>query len=151
MKRVFFLLSIFILIPVCLYLALDREYIDINEFRLNSGYEEVRLSDGITSYKDIGDKNNKVIVLVHGATFGSLAYEEYVNVFIKNNYRVIAVTRSIHRKGYQIKTQANYGYLELEEINSFTEKNIERLMENSSICINLIGILYEKKRIIFDY
>ena len=73
MKRIFFLLSIFILIPVCLYLDLDRENIDINEFRLGSGYEEVRLSDGITSYKDIGDKNNKVIVLVHGATFGSLA------------------------------------------------------------------------------
>ena len=26
--------------------------------------------------EDIGDKSNKVIVLVHGATFGSLAYEE---------------------------------------------------------------------------
>ena len=82
MKRVFFLLSIFIFIPVCLYLALDRENIDINEFRLNSGYEEVKLSYGITSYKDIGDKNNRVIVLVHGATFGSLAYEEFVIVFI---------------------------------------------------------------------
>ena len=58
MKRIFFLLSIFILIPVCLYLALDRENIDINEFRLDSGYEEVRLSDGITSYKDIGDKKS---------------------------------------------------------------------------------------------
>ena len=98
MKRVFFLLSIFIFIPVCLYLALDRENIDINEFRLNSGYEEVKLSYGITSYKDIGDKNNKVIVLVHGATFGSLAYEEYVNVFIKNNYRVI--TYDQYGRGY---------------------------------------------------
>ena len=98
MKRIFFLLSIFILIPVCLYLALDRENIDINEFRLDSGYEEVRLSDGITSYKDIGDKNNKVIILVHGATFGSLAYEEYVDVFIKNNYRVI--TYDQYGRGY---------------------------------------------------
>ena len=37
-----------------------------------------------------------------------------IRKFTKNNYRVIAVTRSIHRKGYQIKTQSNYGYLELE-------------------------------------
>ena len=98
MKKVFFLFSIFILIPVCLYLALDRENIDINEFRLNSGYEEVKLSDGITSYKDIGGKNNKVIVLVHGATFGSLAYEEYVDVFVENNYRVI--TYDQYGRGY---------------------------------------------------
>jgi pimeloyl-ACP methyl ester carboxylesterase len=98
LKKVFFLISIFILIPVCLYLALDRENIDINEFRLNSGYEEVKLSDGITSYKDIGSKNNKVIVLVHGATFGSLAYEEYVDVFVENNYRVI--TYDQYGRGY---------------------------------------------------
>ncbi|MAG46423.1 MAG: hypothetical protein CMD93_02975 [Gammaproteobacteria bacterium] len=98
MKKVFFLLSIFILIPVCLYLALNKENIDINEFRLNSGYEEVKLSDGITSYKDIGGKNNKVIVLVHGATFGSLAYEEYVDVFVENNYRVI--TYDQYGRGY---------------------------------------------------
>jgi pimeloyl-ACP methyl ester carboxylesterase len=98
LKKVFFLISIFILIPVCLYVALDRENIDINEFRLNSGYEEVKLSDGITSYKDIGSKNNKVIVLVHGATFGSLAYEEYVDVFVENNYRVI--TYDQYGRGY---------------------------------------------------
>ena len=85
MKKIIFLLSILIVIPACLYFALDRESIDIDEFRLNSGYQEVKLSDGITSYKDIGDKNNKTIILVHGATFGSLAYEEYVNVFIENN------------------------------------------------------------------
>jgi len=98
LKRIFFLLSIFILIPVCLYLALNKENIEINEFRLNSGYEEVKLSDGITSYKDIGGKNNKVIVLVHGATFGSLAYEEYVDVFVENNYRVI--TYDQYGRGY---------------------------------------------------
>ena len=98
MKRILFLLSIFVLFPICLYLALNRENIDINEFRLNSGYEEVKLSDGMTSYKDIGDKNNKVIVLVHGATFGSLAYEEYVDVFIENSYRVI--TYDQYGRGY---------------------------------------------------
>ena len=89
MKKVLFLLFIFVVIPTCLYFALDRENIEISEFRLNSGYQKVKLTDGITSYKDIGDKNNKVIVLVHGATFGSLAYEEYVNIFVENNYRVI--------------------------------------------------------------
>ena len=79
--------------------------------------------------------------------FGSSGHigKSLIRKFTKNNYKVIAVTRSIHRKGIQIKTQSNYGYLELEEINSFTKENISRLMKKASICINLIGILYEKK------
>ena len=105
MKWILSLLLIFIVIPACLYLALNREHIDINEFRLDSGYEEIRLRDGVTSYKDIGDKNNKVIVLVHGATFGSLAYEEYVNVFLENNYRVI--TYDQYGRGYSDRVNNN--------------------------------------------
>ena len=80
MKKILFLFFILILIPAFLYLTLNRENINISEFRLNSGYEEVKLSDGITSYKDIGDKNNKVIILVHGATFGSLAYLSLIHI-----------------------------------------------------------------------
>ena len=63
----------------------------------------------------------------------------------KNNYKVIAVTRNIHRAGYILKTQANPGYLELVEIKNFEINKIEELIKRSSICINLIGILYEKK------
>ncbi len=59
----------------------------------------------------------------------------------KNNHKVIAVTRNIHRNAYMLKTQANPGYLELVEINSFETEKIESLMERCSICINLIGIL----------
>ncbi len=83
-------------------------------------------------------------ILIFGSS-GQIG-KSLIRKFTKNNYRVIAVTRSIHRKGYQIKTQSNYGYLELEEINTFSEENISKLMEKSTICINLIGILYEKKK-----
>ena len=124
MKKVIFLFFIFIIIPVFLYIVLDRENIGINEFRLNSGYEEVKLSDGITSYKDIGDKNNKVIILVHGATFGSLAYEEYVNVFIKNNYRVI--TYDQYGRGYSDRINSNVS-IEL------MEKQLKELIEHCEV------------------
>ncbi len=87
---------------------------------------------------------NQDSILIFGSS-GQIG-KSLIRKFTKNNYRVIAVTRSIHRKGYQIKTQSNYGYLELEEVNLFSEKNISKLMEKSSICINLIGILYEKKK-----
>ena len=83
-------------------------------------------------------------ILIFGAS-GQIG-KSLIRKFTKNNYRVTAVTRSIHQKGYQIKTQSNYGYLELEEINSFNEQKIERLMKKSKVCINLIGILYEKKQ-----
>jgi len=87
---------------------------------------------------------NQDSILIFGSS-GQIG-KALIRKFTKNNYKVIAVTRSIHQKGYQIKTQSNFGYLELEEINSFNEENISKLMENSSVCINLIGILYEKKK-----
>tara|TARA_B100001057_G_scaffold357862_1_gene359930 strand:+ start:347 stop:1324 length:978 start_codon:yes stop_codon:yes gene_type:complete len=63
----------------------------------------------------------------------------------KNNYRVTVVTRNIHQKSYIIKTQANAGYIDIVESNIFEEKKIRGLFKNSDICINFIGILYEKK------
>ena len=87
---------------------------------------------------------NQDSILIFGSS-GQIG-KSLIRKFTKNNYKVVAVTRSIHRKGYQIKTQSNYGYLELEEISSFNEENIIKLMKKSSVCINLIGILYEKKK-----
>ena len=92
---------------------------------------------------------NQDSILIFGSS-GQIG-KSLIRRFTKNNYKVIAVTRSIHQKGYQIKTQSNYGYLEIEEINSFTEENMTKLMKRSSICINLIGILYEKKNNQFNY
>jgi len=63
----------------------------------------------------------------------------------KNNYRVTVVTRNIHQKGYLIKSQGNAGYIQLEEASIFDEKKIRKLFENAQICINLVGILYEKR------
>ena len=124
MKKILWLLFIFLFIPVFLYFALDRESIDINEFRLNSGYQEVKLTEGVTSYKDLGDKNNEVIVLVHGATFGSLAYEEYVNVFLENNYRVI--TYDQYGRGYSDRVDTHIS-IEL------MEKQLKELIEHCEV------------------
>ena len=63
----------------------------------------------------------------------------------KNNYKITAVTRNIHRNGYILKTQANPGYLDLVELENFNIDKVGSLIKNCSICINLIGILYEKK------
>ena len=62
----------------------------------------------------------------------------------KNNYKVTVVTRNLHQKGYVIKTQANAGYIDIVEANIFDEQKIRKLFSKTDICINLIGILYEK-------
>ena len=64
----------------------------------------------------------------------------------KNNIKVTVVTRNIHQKSYVIKTQANIGYIDIVESNIYDEKKIRSLFEKADICINLIGILFEKKR-----
>ena len=64
----------------------------------------------------------------------------------KNNIRVTVVTRNIHQKSYIIKTQGNAGYIDIVESNIYDEKKIRNLFSKSDICINLIGILFEKKK-----
>ena len=63
----------------------------------------------------------------------------------KNNFKVTVVTRNIHQKSYIIKTQANAGYIDIVEANIFDEKKIRNLFKKAEICINLVGILFEKK------
>ena len=64
----------------------------------------------------------------------------------KNNFKVTVVTRNIHQKGLKIKTQGNAGFIEIKEIKIFEENKIERLFSEADYCINLVGILYEKKK-----
>ena len=64
----------------------------------------------------------------------------------KNNYKVTAVTRNVHQKGYVLKTQGNAGYIDIVELNIFNENKLKDLISRADICINLIGILYEKNK-----
>ena len=83
-------------------------------------------------------------ILLFGAT-GQIG-RNLIRKLSKNNYKIIAVTRNIHRAGYILKTQANPGYLELVELKNFDVNKIESLIKRTTICINLIGILYEKRK-----
>ena len=83
-------------------------------------------------------------ILVFGAS-GQIG-RHLIRKLTKNNYKVIAVTRNIHQKGYILKTQANPGYLDIVELNTFNPNKIKSLMSSCSICINLIGILFEKRK-----
>ena len=88
-------------------------------------------------------------ILVFGAS-GQIG-RHLIRKLTKNNYKVIAVTRNIHQKGYILKTQANPGYLEIVELNYFNIERIDSLLEQCSVCINLIGILHENKKMDSSY
>ena len=83
-------------------------------------------------------------VLIFGGT-GQVG-THLVRKLTKNNYRVTVITRNIHEKGHKIKIMGNAGYIDLVEASIFEEKKIRNLFENADICINLIGILFEKKK-----
>ena len=82
-------------------------------------------------------------ILVFGAS--GFIGRNLIRRLTKNNYKVKAVTRDIHQKGYILKTESNPGYLDIVEIKSFEPNKIRELMRGCDICVNLIGILYEKK------
>ena len=67
--------------------------------------------------------------------------------FVKNNYKVTAVTRNSHKKGYVLKTQAPIGYLDIVEANIFDENKLVKLISEADVCLNLIGILHEKGKV----
>ena len=64
----------------------------------------------------------------------------------KNDIKVTVVTRNIHQKSYLIKTQGNAGYIDVVEANIYDEKKIRTLFQKADLCINLVGILFEKSK-----
>ena len=82
-------------------------------------------------------------ILIWGGTGQIGSY--LIRKLTQNNYAVTVVTRNIHQKGQIIKTQGNAGYIEIKECSIFDENKVRKLFESAEICINLIGILFEKK------
>ena len=65
-------------------------------------------------------------ILLFGAT-GQIG-RNLIRRLSKDNYKITAVTRNIHRAGYILKTQANPGYLDLVEISNLAAEKIDLLM-----------------------
>ena len=87
-------------------------------------------------------------ILVLGAS-GQLG-RHLLRKLTKKNYKVTALTRNIHTKGYILKSQANAGWLDIVELNKFNYEKLEKIFKNKDICINLIGILNEKNKSSFN-
>ena len=87
-------------------------------------------------------------ILVFGST-GQIG-RNLIRKLTKKNYKVTAVTRNFHQKGYILKTQANPGYIDIVQANIFDVKILNELISKCDVCINLIGILFEKRKNTFN-
>ncbi len=86
-------------------------------------------------------KPNNCLIFGGSGQIGS----HLIRKLTKNGYKVTVVTRNIHQKGLNIKSSGNQGWIEVVEANIFDENKIRKLFESADICINLVGILFEKK------
>ncbi len=84
----------------------------------------------------------KVLILGSSGQIG----KHLIRKLTKNNYKAICQTRNAH-KAIFLKTSGSIGYIDIAEVNIFDEKKIEQLISESDVCINLIGILFEKGKI----
>ena len=83
--------------------------------------------------------------LIFGAS--GLIGRNLIRKLTQNNFKVTAVTRNIHQKGYYLKPLGNPGYIDIVESSIFDENKIISLIKKADICINLIGILFQKGKI----
>jgi len=83
--------------------------------------------------------------LIFGAS--GLIGRHLIRKLTQSNYKVTAVTRNVHKKGYYLKLLGNPGYIDIVESNIFDLEKITNLVKNSDICINLVGILYSKGKV----
>tara|TARA_B100000470_G_scaffold215801_1_gene198433 strand:- start:712 stop:1671 length:960 start_codon:yes stop_codon:yes gene_type:complete len=84
-------------------------------------------------------------VLIFGASGQIGRY--CIRRLVRNNYKVVAVTRNTHQKGYILKTQAPIGYLDIEQASILDDERISQLLSSVDVCINLVGILFEKGKV----
>ena len=71
------------------YLAADRETMNAENFRDGSGYEIAALSHGTTAFRTYGPVSAPTIILVHGATLGSMTYQDYAAPFVAAGFRLV--------------------------------------------------------------
>ena len=88
------------------YLAANRETMNAESFRDGSGYETAGLSHGTTAYQTYGPVAAPAIILVHGATLGSVTYHDYAAPFVSAGFRVVLYDQ--YGRGFSDRTRAPF-------------------------------------------
>ena len=78
-----------LLISLLIYWRSDRETVSAADFRVDSGYQVASMEHGFTAYQSFGPNEGQAVIIVHGGTLGSMAYQDYVPPLVKDGLRVI--------------------------------------------------------------
>ena len=83
------IIAVLLLALGVIYWRADRETISAAQFRADSNYQTATLSHGVTAYQAFGPVDGVPVVIVHGGTLGSMAYQGYVPPLVEAGWRVI--------------------------------------------------------------
>ena len=93
-------------------------------------------------------QNNQSIIVIFGGT--GMIGKSLLRRLCEKNYRIIIVTRSPYNN-LDCKLAGNAGQIELEKnLNLLDKRKIKEILSSATFVINLVGVLYEKKRQSFD-
>ena len=96
----------FLILILLIYLFSSFEKGNLDEYRQGSEYEFAKLSQGITAYKDIGNKDDPAIIVIHGATLPSEGFIGFCSGLNAKGYRVICYDQ--YGRGYSDRPVTNY-------------------------------------------
>ena len=96
----------FLILILLIYLFSSFEKGNLEEYRQGSEYEFANLSQGLTAYKDIGNKDDPAIIVIHGATLPSEGFIGFCSGLSAKGYRVICYDQ--YGRGYSDRPITNY-------------------------------------------
>ena len=99
----------FLILILLIYLFSSFEKGNLDEYRQGSEYEFAKLSQGLTAYKDIGNKDDPAIIVIHGATLPSEGFIGFCSGLSAKGYRVICYDQ--YGRGYSDRPITNYNML----------------------------------------
>ena len=91
------------------------------------------------------DFNSKTVG-IFGAGFVG---ENVIKKLAKSGHRIKIASRNPYLK-QNLKLLGEMGQIELIKINIFNESQVSSFLDNVDVCINLVGILYEKGEYKFE-
>ena len=93
-------------------------------------------------------QNNQKIIAIFGG--GGFIGKHLMRQLTKLDYRIKVATRNPYLKGY-LKPLGNPGQIELFKTNIFNTEDVEKVLKDSDLVINLVGILHETRRQKFSH
>ena len=90
----------------CAYFFTNNETGDLLEYQKSSNYQYIKLSHGLTAYKEFGSKNDIPIIVIHGATLPSEGFLEFCESLSQHGYWVICYDQ--YGRGYSDRPKIKY-------------------------------------------